>query len=54
MDRDWRIPAWAIEGGLANVRGRPRGVRGRLGTMTRRADRTVELLEPEPRDDTTR
>jgi len=54
MDRDWRIPAWAIEGGLANVRGRPRGVRGRLGTMTRGGERAPELLEPEPRDDTTR
>jgi hypothetical protein len=47
MDRDWRIPAWAIEGGLANVRGRPHGVRRRLGTLTRGGDRPVELLPQE-------
>jgi hypothetical protein len=47
MDQDWRIPAWAIEGGLKNVRGaRPRGVRARLGP----SDRPVELLQQEPRD----
>jgi hypothetical protein len=48
MDQDWQIPAWAIESGLANVRGRPRGVRGRLGMLTRPADRAVELLPQEP------
>jgi hypothetical protein len=47
MDRDWRIPAWAIEGGLANVRGQPRGVRGRIGSLTRGGDRPPELLQPE-------
>ena len=52
MDRDWVIPAWAVEGGLANVRGSVtrRGVRGRLGTLTRPADRAVELL-PQEGDD---
>ncbi len=52
MDRDWRIPAWAIEGGLANVRGRGAraGVRGRITSLTRTSDGPVELLEPEPRD----
>jgi hypothetical protein len=52
MDRDWQIPGWAIEGGLANVRGRAtrRSVRGRLGTLTRPADRAVELL-PQEADD---
>lgn len=49
MDHDWRIPAWAIEGGLANVRGRPRGVRGRLGTL-RGGEHAVELLPPENHD----
>jgi hypothetical protein len=52
MDRDWVIPAWAVEGGLANVRGSVtrRSVRGRLGTLTRPADRAVELL-PQEADD---
>lgn len=50
MDRDWQIPGWAIEGGLANVRGRPRGVRGRLGTLARGTERPVELLPQEPRE----
>ena len=50
MDQDWQIPGWAIEGGLANVRGRPTGVRGRIGTLKRGADRPVELLPQEPTD----
>lgn len=51
MDTDWRIPAWAIEGGMANVRGseRRRGMRDRLGPL-KRTDRPVELLSQEPRD----
>ena len=49
MDRDWKIPVWAIEGGLANVQGRARrrGVRGRLGPLSR-GDRPVELMPQEP------
>jgi hypothetical protein len=52
MDRDWQIPAWAVEGGLANVRGRSqkRGVRGRLASLARTAERPAELLPQEPRD----
>ncbi|HSL75413.1 MAG TPA: hypothetical protein VK867_00595 [Candidatus Limnocylindrales bacterium] len=53
MDRDWRIPEWAVQTGLANVRGRnrPRGVRSRLPTLARRAgDRPAELLPLEPGD----
>jgi hypothetical protein len=52
MDREWRIPAWAVEGGLANVRGRGRGrgVRGRLTSLGRSAGRPVELL-PQERGD---
>jgi hypothetical protein len=52
MDRDWQIPAWAVEGGLANVRGRRRrgGVRGRLASLARTAERPAELLPQEPRD----
>jgi hypothetical protein len=52
MDRDWQIPAWAVEGGLANVRGRSRqgGVRGRLASLARTSDRPAELLPQEPRD----
>jgi hypothetical protein len=50
MDLDWRIPAWAIEDGLANVRGRRRGVRVRLGPLSRSGDRRAELLRQEPRD----
>jgi hypothetical protein len=40
MDKDWRIPTWAVEGGLANVRrrGRSRGVRGQLASLPRRGD----------------
>lgn len=47
MDQDWRIPTWAVEGGLANVRGgeRPRGVRSRLPSLAKRAgDRPAGLL----------
>ena len=53
MDQDWRIPAWAVEGGLANVRGRgrPGGVRGRLSSLSRSGDRPPELLQPEARND---
>jgi hypothetical protein len=51
MDRDWQIPAWAIEGGLANVQGRPRGVRRRLGALTRGGERPAELLPQEPTAD---
>jgi hypothetical protein len=49
MDKDWRIPAWAVEGGLANVqaRRRSRGIDGRLGSSSH-ADRPVELLPEEP------
>ena len=52
MDHDWRIPGWAIEGGLANVRGREhrRGVRARLGPLSRTGRRPAELLPQEPRD----
>ena len=52
MDKDWRIPAWAVEGGLANVRGRrrSRGVRGRLSSLGRTSDRPVHLL-PQERPD---
>jgi len=34
-------------GGLANVRGRPSGVRGRIGTLTRGGKRSPELLQPQ-------
>ena len=52
MDHDWRIPAWAVESGLANVRGRERrtGVRGRISSIARTSGHPVELLEPEPKD----
>jgi hypothetical protein len=52
MDRDWQIPAWAIDGGLANVKGRARRstVRGRLGTLGRGTERPAELLPQEPHD----
>lgn len=53
MDQDWRIPAWAVEGGLANVRGRDlrRGVRSRLPSLPKRAvDRPAELLPLESGD----
>jgi hypothetical protein len=52
MDKDWRIPTWAVEGGLANVRGlgRSRGVRARLSSLGRTGDRPIELL-PQERPD---
>jgi hypothetical protein len=51
MDHEWRVPAWAVEGGLANVRaGAGKGVRGRLSSLTRHGERPVELLPPEPTD----
>lgn len=53
MDQDWRIPAWAVEGGLANVRGRDlrHGVRSRLPSLPKRAvDRPAELLPLESGD----
>ena len=51
MDKDWRIPAWAVEGGLANVQGRAqrRGIRRRLNPLSR-AERPVELLPQERTD----
>jgi hypothetical protein len=51
MDKDWQIPSWAVEGGLANVRARsrPSGVRRRL-SLGRTATRPVELL-PQERGD---
>jgi hypothetical protein len=50
MEPGWTIPKAAVDRGLANVRGRPRGVRGRLGTLTRSEERPVELLPQEPHD----
>jgi hypothetical protein len=49
MDKDWRIPAWAVETGLANVRGRDRSsaVRRRLSSLGRTTDSPVELLPQE-------
>jgi hypothetical protein len=50
MDRDWKIPAWAVEGGLANFQGGTRrraGVRGRLPSLSRGANRPAELLPQE-------
>lgn len=46
MDPDWHVPAWAVEGGLANVRGRSRhgGVRARLSSRARSPDEPVALL----------
>jgi hypothetical protein len=46
MDPEWRIPAWAVEGGLANVRGRsrPEGVRGRLSSLGHSSSKPAELL----------
>jgi hypothetical protein len=53
MDPDWRVPSWAVEGGLANVRGRTdrAGVRGRLSSFRRPVDQSVELLPLEPGDE---
>jgi hypothetical protein len=52
MDPDWRVPAWAVEGGLANVEGRARraGVRGRLSGLGRSAEQPAELLPFETGD----
>ena len=50
MDRDWKIPAWAVEGGLANVQGSTRrraGVRGRLPSLSRGGNGPAELLPQE-------
>jgi hypothetical protein len=53
MDPDWRVPDWAVEGGLANVEGRAHrgGVRGRLSSLTRSVDQRTELLPLEQEDD---
>jgi hypothetical protein len=51
MDPGWRIPARAVELGLANVqRSRRGGLRKRLGSLAPPADRAVELL-PQEADD---
>jgi hypothetical protein len=52
MDPDWRVPTWAVEGGLANLRGRAGrgGVRGRLSSLARPVDQAAELLPLESGD----
>jgi hypothetical protein len=52
MDPDWHVPAWAVEGGLANVEGRARrdGVRGRLSSLGRSAEQPADLLPLESED----